>query len=146
MAQTDPFIVWFLAALAGHKGLVAFCAALILGVIIMFGKGIITINWPRRKNNNHDEKMSKETRSHLYNLDGTPKFMPRSSCLEDRAKCQELILSKIEDIRSAVEKSEQAREKGNDDRVKELKEINQFIGRVEQFIVDVRTELKSRKG
>jgi hypothetical protein len=111
----------------------------------MFGKGIITINWPRSKNNNHD-KMSKETRTHLYSQDGTPKFMPRSSCLEDRAKCQELILSKIEDIRSAVEKSEQAREKGNDDRVKELKEINQFIGRVEQFIVDVRTELKSRKG
>ena len=73
--------------------------------------GALSLFWydlKRFKNNISDkfEKLQKEIRTSLYSQDGVTKYVPRSDCEKNAHVCQSRICGKIEEVKTAVAKSD----------------------------------------
>jgi hypothetical protein len=63
-------------------------------------------------------------------------LMTKQDCLDNQAHCQQLICNKIDAIRTELNLMDRKRQNARAEFNNELKQINKFMGRVEQFMTD----------
>ena len=66
----------------------------------------------------------------------TMHLMTKQDCLDNQARCQQLICNKIDSIRTELNLMDRKRQEARLEFHNELKQIVKFMGKVEQFMED----------
>ena len=81
-------------------------------------------------------KMTFVRRSEIYAQDGKPVYRHSQDCAVIQNSCNKLICNKIDDIKSAQRESERKRDLARKEIYDQLRTIQVFMGRVEQYMRD----------
>jgi hypothetical protein len=144
---------WFYHTLIkGHEGpLLVVLILMIGGIVAMVWKGWIRLGPPgpdeKKLFADHvsSEKMSEETRRHLYQTDGTTKYVPRNECVGNQEDCQGAICEKIEEVKSLVVAANTKVDKATEERNKELRTIAEFMGGTKEAIETAKKEISDMR-
>jgi hypothetical protein len=142
---------WFyLTLVKGHEGpIVAIMILMLMGVAAMTWKGWIRFGPPgpdeKKLYVQNAEKMSDETRKHLYRGDGTTKYVPRTECIMNQDDCQGHVCEKIEEVKVLVVAANAKVDKASEERNQELRTIAKFMGGTEEFMGTVKKEISDMR-
>lgn len=75
-------------------------------------------------------------RSEIYSRNGQPIYQHTVNCKELQQNCNKMICLKIEEVKTAQRDAEQKRDDARQGIQTQLAAIQQFIGRVEQYMKD----------
>lgn len=136
----------------GHEGPLLVVLILIIGgIVAMAWKGWIRLGPPgpeeKKLFDEHasHEKMSDETKRHLYQQDGTTKYMPRTECVMNQDDCQGRVCEKIEEVKVLVVAANAKVDKASEERHQELRTIAKFMGGTEEFMGTVKKEISDMR-
>lgn len=132
--------------IVGHEGPILVIFILMVALIVFAAvRGWIRIGPPKRDglvSNRRMERMSDETRKHLFTLDGGTKYVTRPEFKEHREACELTICKKIDAVRSDVKAIDARLSSVAAEKQLEQKELSSHMGRVSEFMEHVTSDIK----
>jgi hypothetical protein len=100
----------------------------------MIAAGALGLVWAdmrsfKKRNTAELKLLQTDFKKALYDENGTTKYVPRGDCERQATSCQKVLCSKIDELKT-VQKDAQV------DNRNQMKSINNFMGRFDQYIQD----------